>query len=392
MKKNKLINYFLFLFEQNDNLYSTTKVASTIFHEVGKTTKTTKTAPSTHPTSNKFDFNFFKKIKTYFGKYAYALKTLRAISRGTSRATFLLPNGQYVLKMVYPKEIASRKTEKFIIPVEIGGNYGFAQNKEEVEAYKNCKELRDLGFLAEIKERAPDYSWIIMEAVEPLELNGKQNTQAIQIFEQHAKMPFDKFETVFENTMSFLKNHKNLSEKEFENELYKIAQNNEFIIKLALAAYKCNLMPGDIARHDSWGISKKNNMPKLLDYGLTKTSHEQYKEERFFDNPQNIEELEEYLKNFYIEKMLPLLNSKRKIDKNNFNQYWNVFSFSAQSAGLDPNEIARKAIQSIFSTTTAIPTVDRNTSTAIGKKAPVPSPTVTASPTTRNLRLATTKK
>jgi hypothetical protein len=195
-----------------------------------------------------FKIGQFRNLKSTRERLQY-LKTRddsEFISDGSSRIVFSVSNDMVL------------KVSKW--------NRGKAQNKSEADAV-NCGNPK---YLPGLYAKGSDFSWILVEAVEPLK-SAKQ-FESLKGF--HPEMFFVGMSFT---GAEFKRNRKasNPTYKRYEALHTELAKKNKWYRGLISMAIKCDLVPGDIAKWDSWGVSKRGRVV-LIDYGLTEGVWKQY--------------------------------------------------------------------------------------------------------------------
>lgn len=337
-----------------------------------------------------FNFDDFLDKKHYFDKNKYLEKVAIPLGKGTSRRTFEIPNKGLVIKIAFPTEIikypiSTKFGKQYYVPHIIGGKLGHIQNKEEHTAFKKCNELNKMGILTTIYIHEDEASkegpeWLLSEAVIPLAnvnfvnitTGGKVlprskytiNKQALKEFEHCTGFDFEHFKGSLINVYNILRSFLNndfdildtisnklynkypktcnskatikppfMATNEIKNEddlleyLLDEAEGNTFAVKVALGAIKCKLNINDLAAITSWGISKVDGKPKLLDYGFSEKSENIYNKLPAFQKPNNEKEIKELFIDVYFDYIFPYILKALELKNNNlYNHYVKLFN------------------------------------------------------------------
>lgn len=183
-----------------------------------------------------FSFEEFSRLKTPEDRIAYCSTRLPKLGSGTARTVFEL-NNLNVIK----------------VSTSSAGN---DQNKVEAQA-EQCSTVQ--GLFASVSRSASDFSWIVMEKVRPLD-NGGQFKKLLKLTE------YDVFSTL---TYWYAQNMQNARHTQFEPENYDKVLRNPYVKKLIEVMKTCDLLPGDLSKFSSWGVTPDNRVV-LIDFGLTK--------------------------------------------------------------------------------------------------------------------------
>lgn len=183
-----------------------------------------------------FSFEKFSRLSTSLDQIEYCSSRLKKLGEGSARTVFSL-NSLSVIK------IASTEAGK-------------EQNKVEGDG-SACTDVADI--FAAVTQRAPDFSWIVMEKVRPF-ANGAE-------FKKHIKQSeASVFKTL---TYWYAQNIQKARHNQFEPDDYEEVLENPYVKKLVKAIRSCDLLPGDLAKFSSWGIASDKRVV-LIDFGLTK--------------------------------------------------------------------------------------------------------------------------
>lgn len=314
--------------------------------------------------NTKFSFDVFKEKPHYLNRNKYLEQTLgEPIGQGSSRRTYEIPNKGLVIKTAFPTKIEEREVygdngKLYHLPHIVGGKLGYLQNKEEYRTSIKCLAFKKMGLLTNIVLSADDFEWLVSEAVEPLtfgENDENKNENAFKKFKNCAGIDFYEFGKLLIRTYEFVVdelelvkynsyflrsltnnlltkdnnqdpceqpkiNYKDKSlvinnEEQLLKAMLKKAEGNMFVVKVVLGAIKCGLNIYDLATPTSWGISKADGKPKLLDFGYTKASERIYRSLPYAKYPKNDTEVKNIFRNIYIKYIFPYY--KLYLDTNN---------------------------------------------------------------------------
>lgn len=179
-----------------------------------------------------------EKLETYAARKKYAEKNLKHLSSGSSRLVYLT-NDDTIVKLA--------KNDK-----------GIAQN--EVEANPKMKSK----YLNKVLGHAKDHVWIEVQLLE--KITEKE-------FEKMIGLPFKEFSAAIDYG---LKNVSKSSDKKKPKNFAEI-EKSDIYKELKRLGDKFKLMPGDLSRISSWGV--RDNVPVLIDAGLTQKVFEDFYEE-----------------------------------------------------------------------------------------------------------------
>lgn len=174
------------------------------------------------------------KLDTFKDRVDYAEKHLKHLSSGSSRVIYVTPNDE-VLKLA--------KNER-----------GIAQNKVEANPQMKSK------FINETLKADKNGIWKISPFLD--KITEKE-------FEEMVHVPFKEFGEAISYGLKDVSGNSHEKPKGFEEvaktDLYK---------ELAKIGKEFKLLGGDLARISSWGT--KDNLPVLLDAGLTKDIYDEF--------------------------------------------------------------------------------------------------------------------
>lgn len=171
----------------------------------------------------KSDLQKLDHMETFKERIEFCNSNFKRLSSGSSRIVFKIDD-EFVLKLA--------KNEK-----------GIAQNKAEANPKMKSK------YLNKIEDSSKKSFWIKTFYLE--KINKKE-------FEELAKLSFDEFEKEL---------RKSLDKKNYKSEF-------DIVNQMKIICNKFHLLIGDIVRPSSWG--KKNNIPILIDAGLTEKIYKDY--------------------------------------------------------------------------------------------------------------------
>lgn len=172
--------------------------------------------------SKTFNFEEFKKLKTYKECWQYAKKHLEFLGLGSSRMTFLL-SSKTVLK------IATNEA-------------GLAQNKEEVEV-----SARSTGFVTKVKRYQNSYFWVVSDLVKEF------TPQTLDEFKVMTGVDFKELQKIL---FTYSETKKMPATK------------NDFILSVYEEIKNNNLAANDLAKIEHWGYTADGRV-LILDYGLS---------------------------------------------------------------------------------------------------------------------------
>jgi len=184
-------------------------------------TEKIRTIKKGSPFGNKFNLRDFKNLENINIMNVYAFSFLGKMGEGSSRAAYVL-TGNKVLKIA--------TNEK-----------GLSQNETEVSVYTNPASRQ---MVSKIYDVDTDYRWLIVDTVKPFVKEEE--------FEEATGISFQIF---IKKLILALK-----SESQTKNKL---------ILDTAATMKSNDLLMGDIALIDHWGLSADGRIV-LLDYGFTK--------------------------------------------------------------------------------------------------------------------------
>jgi hypothetical protein len=199
-----------------------------------------------------FKLGQFRKFKDLPERVQYlnTRTNVTFVNKGSSRAVYMINNGKLALKLGLFQR-------------------GKAQNKVEFNS-TSCPNAKH--FIPKMFAKSVDYSWIIVEPVEQFK-NSRE-------FEQATAVPlrFIEIGITFVHP-DFAKNYKksNPTYKKYEKIYRVLSERNPWYNKLINMAATCNLIPGDAAKFDSWGLTKRGRVV-LLDPGVTDEVWKKYYE------------------------------------------------------------------------------------------------------------------
>ncbi|TXH11442.1 MAG: hypothetical protein E6R04_02330 [Spirochaetes bacterium] len=132
---------------------------------------------------------------------------------------------------------------------------GAEQNKAEASGCGN-----ELGseILARVQRSGRDYYWIVMEKLQPV--------RSDQEFEQLAGVEMQQLREVL--TFWYAETVQRARHRLFKPDEYERTLKLPLAKSLMVVIKQCNLLPGDLAKYSSWGVTKNGSL-KLLDFGLT---------------------------------------------------------------------------------------------------------------------------
>lgn len=193
--------------------------------------------------SSKFSFATLNKLKTPQKVLDYCEACgLVKLGEGTARTVFKL-NATQVLKVAINES-------------------GMEQNKTESEI-GNCTSVKDL--FARIDKIAPNFLWLVMELVVPVNSDAQ--------FSKLIKMDI----AAFRNTLTYwyAENMQIARHNQFEPEQYQKNLKNRYVKAVLQVVQSCDMLPGDFAKSDSWGITTDRRLV-VIDYGLSKSIFMKY--------------------------------------------------------------------------------------------------------------------
>jgi hypothetical protein len=177
-------------------------------------------------------------LETYQARKKYAEKNLKHLSSGSSRIVYKAPNNT-IIKLA--------KNDK-----------GIAQNKAEANPKMKSK------FLNEITDYSKNYVWIQTHFLEKIKVGD---------FKEMTGLDFSDFG----DSISY--GLKNVSESDKKKpDSFDDVSKSDIYKEMCRIGKKFKLLPGDIARISSWGT--KNNIPILIDAGLTKDIFDEFYEDK----------------------------------------------------------------------------------------------------------------
>lgn len=171
-----------------------------------------------------FDLKHFKTLESAIIMLNYAERYLKEMGRGSSRAAFVLTN-RYVLKVALNAK-------------------GVAQNQTEVDVFTNP---RTKPIIARIVDADNKNRWLISELVRPLKNEDE--------FKRLTGVSLEDVRKAMSSSYRGLPVPEGLND-------------NPFIKAITTTMSEARLLPGDLAKVDSWGQSP-DGRAVLLDYGFT---------------------------------------------------------------------------------------------------------------------------
>lgn len=171
-----------------------------------------------------FDLKQFKTLESATIMLNYAERYLKEMGRGSSRAAFVLTN-RYVLKIALNAK-------------------GIAQNETEVDVFTNPKTRPVIARIMDADNRG---RWLVSELVRPLKNDDE--------FQRLTSISLEDVRKTVSNAYRGLPVPENLSD-------------DPFVRALVVTMKETQLMPGDLAKIESWGQSA-DGRAVLLDYGFT---------------------------------------------------------------------------------------------------------------------------
>lgn len=183
-----------------------------------------------------FSFEEFSRLNTSADRITYCSTRLPNLGTGTARTVFGLDNLNVIKVSISPA--------------------GNDQNKVEAQA-EQCSTVQ--GLFASVSRSSSDFSWIVMEKVQPLS-NGAEFKRFIKLPEK------DVFDTL---TYWYAINMQRARHTQFEPENYEKVLRNPYVKKLIEVMRTCDLLPGDLSKFSSWGVTPDKRLV-LIDFGLTK--------------------------------------------------------------------------------------------------------------------------
>lgn len=183
-------------------------------------------------------FKNLADLETYQARKKYAEKHLKHLSSGSSRIVYKASDGT-IVKLA--------KNDK-----------GIAQNKAEANPKMKSK------FLNEIIDYSKNYAWIQTHFLKKIKVGD---------FKEMTGLDFSDFG----DSISYgLKNVSGNSDKKKPASFDEVSK-SEIYKEMNKIGKKFKLMPGDLSRISSWGT--KNNLPILIDAGLTQDVYEDFYED-----------------------------------------------------------------------------------------------------------------
>lgn len=176
------------------------------------------------------------QLENYKSRKEYAEKNLKHLSSGSSRVVYLTPNDT-VIKLA--------KNDK-----------GIAQNKAE------CKSNAKSKYLNKILNCSDNYFWLESPFLKKI---------TVKDFREMTGLDFDDFGESIRFGLKSVTEHDKDKPKKFDK-----VSKTEIYKEMQKIGKEYKLMPGDLARISSWGT--KNDIPVLIDAGLTKEVFEDYYE------------------------------------------------------------------------------------------------------------------
>lgn len=216
-----------------------------------------------------FDIRHFKSLKDVYEMMNYVKQTgLHKMGQGSSRAVYLLPNTNYVLKLAYINDN---------FPEEMN-NFGKKQNQTEVEVFTNPVTK---NIVSKIYDFDPAYNWLISEAVRPLNSNKEMEQYldgaSFTIFASIITNSEDREKYTYEDYIDILiqeqqriiqfNNHPNvvrLAKIDLKN--LELAKKSKFI-KQIFQLIKDGMDTGDLPYSSHYGKTQDGRLV-LLDYGI----------------------------------------------------------------------------------------------------------------------------
>lgn len=187
----------------------------------------------------------FESIKSFQGKLDYAVKNLKKIATGSSRAVFAIDD---------KKALKIAKNKK-----------GLAQNKIEMDAY-----IQKYGIVAKVFDVDRDNKfWLEMELARKTTPTRFKKFTGISLDELGTYLRFREAER--RNRGHTV--HNNLSQEDMSR-----LDNNEFVMDLMSMMGDFNMPAGDLIRLSSYGEIDRDGRTDivLVDYGLTEEVYNDY--------------------------------------------------------------------------------------------------------------------
>lgn len=174
---------------------------------------------------------------------------LKEVGRGSSRIVFDLGNNRVI-------KIASNVA-------------GIEQNTLEAAAGRDPQVEK---ILAGVREFADEFSWVLADKVEPLENGDGKRAEAIAGIEWNTLRDLVSAGSNRENAVTSVEGEASKTKKTKNNSKEGAAgclKGDAFLsaVDYFMTRYE-DLLPGDIAKLSSWGVTKKGCLV-LLDYGIT---------------------------------------------------------------------------------------------------------------------------
>lgn len=207
------------------------------------------------------------RMQNYTDRYEYCYEYLgEPIGEGSSRVVFQIDD-ERVIKLSNNEDL---------------DDIGVEQNKLEWQIIQDKRDV-DLfpkGFYASKK-----YTWIIVEYVIPIYMNGENEDEQEKLFLQGCGVPFNEYLS-FINAISTLQKNDEEDDITYDDDYYsyyedivnKLAKKYPFLNRISSYMNYYNVNNGDLSRIEHYGLVKRNGkiILVLLDFGLNNDIWEEF--------------------------------------------------------------------------------------------------------------------